>query len=153
MRSFIFAFTALILAACTPNVESRGALKDADWKEQVKIGSTQEDVLNALGSPSAKSSFGEETWYYIAARRESFAFFKPEVTEQNITRITFEGGAVKSIDAFDKSQARDIDIAGRVTPTEGHSMGFMEQVLGNLGRFNSPGNTPGQAGGGTQRRR
>lgn len=137
----------LLLSACSPNVETRGALKDPDWKQQLTVGqSTPEDVLRVLGSPSAKSSFGQETWYYIATRKESFAFLKPEVADQEVISINFDtDGTVKSIDNYDKSSARDIKIASRTTPTEGHQLTFMEQILGNLGRFNSPGGVQGSS--------
>lgn len=148
MRKIFLLLTACTLLSCSPNVEMRGALKDPDWKEQIKPGqSTQADVIQTLGSPSARSTFGPETWYYISTRRESFAFLKPEVAEQDVTRITFEtDGTVKTVDVFDKSTARDVEVSSRITPTEGHQMTFMEQVLGNLGRFNSPAGTgPGSA--------
>jgi outer membrane protein assembly factor BamE (lipoprotein component of BamABCDE complex) len=143
-----FAAAALILslAACDPNVETRGYLKDPDWKDQLKVGeSSRDDALRVLGSPSAKNSFGNEIWYYINTKRESFAFFRPEVTDEDVTRLTFDNtGLLTGIDQFDKSHARDIDISSRTTPTEGHQMTFMEQLLGNLGRFNSPATQPGQ---------
>lgn len=129
-----------LLSACSPNVETRGHLMEEDWKAQITPGvTTQDQVLEALGSPSAKSSFGDETWYYINMRRESTAFLRPEIADQSAIAIRFSpSGTVDAVEAFDKSQAKDIAIAKRVTPTEGHQMTFMEQMLGNLGRFNSP---------------
>ncbi|MBV8938511.1 MAG: outer membrane protein assembly factor BamE, partial [Alphaproteobacteria bacterium] len=121
MRKSIFLGLALLGAACSPNVETRGALEDPDWDKQIVSGSsTRDDVVRVLGTPSAKSSFGQETWYYITERKESLAFFKPEVADQHVTRVTFDdSGTVKTVDNFGKEQARDITIASRVTPTEG----------------------------------
>lgn len=135
----------ILLAACSPNVETRGHLMDADWKEQIHEGSSREDVTKTLGSPSSISSFGDETWYYITARRESFAFFKPEVAEKKTVAVTFDsGGAVSSIEELDGTQSKQFATISRTTPTEGHQMTFMEQLLGNIGRFNTPkDSTPG----------
>lgn len=143
----ILCMAGLLLAACSPNVETRGHLEQTEWKTQIiPEQTTRDDVVNLLGSPSARASFGDETWYYITTRRESFAFFKPEVTAQDTVRISFNAdGTVKTIDSFDASQAQDVEYATRVTPTEGHQMTFMEQFLGNLGRFNSPGTAPGSS--------
>lgn len=138
-----FLLLAALLTACAPNVETRGHLKDADWKSQIVIGqSTRDQVLEVLGSPSSRSSFGPDTWYYISTQRENFGFMRPEITGEDVTRITFDtDGTVKSIDNYDKSTARDIAINDRETPTEGHSLTFIEQLLGNVGRFNAPGST------------
>jgi len=40
---------------------------------------------------------------------------------------------------YDKENAQDFDLATRVTPTEGHKLTFIEQLIGNIGRFNRPG--------------
>lgn len=143
---------ALALGACSPNVETRGHLKDADWREHIAPEkTTQDEVLQLLGSPSARSSFGPDTWYYITTRRESFAFFKPKVTDEEVVQITFHAdNTVKAVETTGKDKARDIAIADRITPTEGHQMTFMEQLLGNLGRFNAPGGGTGGGGGGNR---
>jgi outer membrane protein assembly factor BamE (lipoprotein component of BamABCDE complex) len=134
---------ALGLASCSPKVENRGYVKQANWKDTVKVGqTTKQEVLDQLGSPSAKSSFGPETWYYVSSRKESVAFLKPEVVEQETADISFDGaGVVSSINIYNKDNAREIDLVKRTTPTEGHSMSFIDQALGNLGRFNKPGNS------------
>lgn len=151
MRYTVITFAAaafITVAACSPNVESRGYMQEPDWQKQVTIGqTTREDMLSLLGSPSSRSSFGPEEWYYIALKRESYGFLKPEIAEQDVTRISFnDDGTVKAIDRFDKSSAQDVAIASRTTRTEGHQLTFTEQLLGNLGRFNSPGSAPGGKG-------
>ena len=96
-------------------------------------GTTRDEVLSGLGSPSVQSSFGTETWYYVASRKEATAFLKPEVTEQQVTRIEFDAaGVVSKIENFDESNSQDLNYAKRVTPTEGHQLGFFEQIMGNI---------------------
>ena len=99
-----------------------------------------------LGSPSAQSTFGDETWYYITDRKETFAFLKPEVVQQDVTKISFDSaGHVAKIANYSLKDGEEIDMAKRETPTEGHTMGFFEQILGNIGRFNSPGGNTNSA--------
>lgn len=135
----------LLLLACAPKVDQHGYVKAGDWKEQVAIGRTSKDeVLAAFGSPSAQNSFGAETWYYISSRQETVAFLKPEVVEQDVVRIEFDqAGIVSDVTAFDKNSGKEFSLVKRTTPTEGHSMGVVEQLLGNIGRFNSPGGNSG----------
>ncbi len=152
MKRLLPLMLLLPLLACSPNVETRGHMLDADWKEHLKAGSTsKEEVLQQFGSPSTTSTFGEETWYYITLQRESHAFFKPKIAEENVIRIVFDGsGVVQNVDTFDQSDMQKFAIAKRETPTEGHQMTIVEQTLGNLGRFNN--SSTGRTNPGTVRR-
>ncbi len=138
-KQLIVVAVALALAACSPKVDTRGYVRQDEWKGQVTPGtSTKDDVLARFGSPSSRSSFGSETWYYISARKETVAFLRPEVAEQDVTRVEFDAnGVVTKVESYDKSSGKDVDMVSRTTPTEGHSLGFLEQILGNIGRFNS----------------
>ena len=139
---FRFAASALVvlgIVACSPNVEQRGhpplAEMEAELTPEVK---TKEDVLRALGSPSTTSDFGPLTWYYISAERESQAFFAPETTRQEVLRIQFaEDGTIAKKEHVDMNDAQEVQISDRVTPTEGHQLGFVEQLMGNIGRYSS----------------
>lgn len=125
------------LAACSPMVDNRGHVGASALVADIKVGkSTKSDVLQLLGSPSSTSDFGEESWYYISARKESKAFFKPKVVEQKVVRITFDRDAVVTkVDAYDAANLKQVEMVSKVTPTEGHELGFFEQIIGNVGRF------------------
>lgn len=131
----------LLLAACSPKVENRGYVQQGNWKEEIKIGQTnKQEILDKFGSPSSKSSFGAETWYYVSARKEAIGFMKPTVVTQDTVDITFDpSGVVSDVHFYDKDDGKDIALVKRTTPTEGHSLTFIDQTLGNLGRFNKPG--------------
>ena len=139
---FLSITLAVFLFGCGPKIDSSGYIRDLPVKDLVTINkSSREDVRTALGSPSAQSSFGDETWYYITDRKEAYAFMKPEVVEQQVARITFnQAGTVSKIEDYNLQDSQDVSIAKRTTPTEGHTLGFFEQVLGNIGRFNAPNN-------------
>jgi len=141
-KYFLIVLT-LSISACDPKVDNRGYVSNAAWKDNITIGKTTKDeVLATFGSPSSQASFGDETWYYISERKEATAFLKPEVVDQKVVRLTFDtNGVVSNMETFDKSSSKDFDVAKRVTPTEGHQLGFVEQILGNIGRFNKGGAT------------
>jgi len=86
---------------------------------------------------STTSNFGTETWYYIQARKEAVTFWKPKVVEQETFRISFNpSGLVMKTEKFTRDDARDVAMVDDVTQTEGHELGFWEQIVGNLGKFN-----------------
>jgi outer membrane protein assembly factor BamE (lipoprotein component of BamABCDE complex) len=133
----------LALAACGPKIDNRGYVSNLAFQEQVKPGQTTKDeVLANFGSPSAQSSFGEESWYYISARKETTAFLKPELAQQQVVRIHFDAnGVVSKLEQFSEKDSEEFTLAKRITPTEGHSLGFFEQIIGNIGRFNKGGDS------------
>ncbi len=137
------AFLCLLgaLAACSPKIDTRGYVSYADFKEHVKIGQTGKDeLLDAFGSPSSQSSFGDETWYYVSTRKETTAFLKPEIVKQDVVRIVFDAsGKVAAVESADEADSRQFDLVKRTTPTEGHQLNFFEQIVGNIGRFNKAG--------------
>ncbi|MFW0778093.1 MAG: outer membrane protein assembly factor BamE [Rickettsiales bacterium] len=137
----LFLPAILLLSACEPKIDNRGYVNADAWQEAITVGSTsREEILARFGSPSVQSSFGDETWYYISARKETTAFFKPDLAEQQVVRLVFdENGLVSSVESYDKENSQDFDLATRVTPTEGHKLTFIEQLIGNIGRFNRPG--------------
>ena len=133
----LFALTA---CAAITQQNTRGYVETVPIGKQLVVGETgKDDVRRLLGSPSTVSAFPPETWYYITRKEETVAFLAPEVVEQKIARIEFDAaGKVAKVDAFDKGQMREIAYSNRKTPTEGRTLGLMEQLLGNLGKFNTP---------------
>lgn len=140
MRWLAFSSFALWLASCSPIVDTRGhAAEDLDLSQVVSGQTTQDDVRALLGSPTASSNFGDDTWYYVTQKQEHVGIFAPTVSEQNVTAITFNANHVVSeISSFKKEEGKPVQMVSKTTPTEGHKVTFMEQMLGNLGRFNGP---------------
>ena len=151
---------ALVLSvgACAERLDTRGNLLDPERIVEIKPGEqTREEVAEILGSPSSVTTFGSDTWYYIAKRTATFAFFEPKVTERQILVVKFsEDGKVASVDSRGLEQSRVINPVERKTPTHGNKMTILEQMIGNLGRFrqntkkkNNPENEiPGESGSG-----
>lgn len=139
-RFLAFISLSLLLASCTPMVDTRGHSDNTEDMRQIVVGQTRsEDVMALLGSPTSRSAFGDEVWYYASQQRERFGFFAPSVTEQHVTAIAFDHDHVVSdIRDYKKEEGKPVELVGRTTPTAGHEMTFMEQLFGNIGRFNAP---------------
>ncbi len=134
----LYTAISLPLTACIKREETRGHLPVAEHLGEITAGkSSRDEVLQKLGTPSTQSNFGDEAWYYISTNKEAIAFLKPKITKQQVTRIVFDSnGVVEKIDNYDQKDSQEIKIAKKITPTEGHSLGFFEQILGNIGKFN-----------------
>ncbi|MBL4615823.1 MAG: outer membrane protein assembly factor BamE, partial [Magnetovibrio sp.] len=126
------------VTACAPRIDTRGnavLIKDVATIEPGTR--TRDHVLNTLGSPSSRSTFGDNAWYYISERTETTAFLAPEIIERQIIVVKFdEYGVVSNVDVYDKDSAEAVEPVDRKTPTAGNQLGLVEQLLSNIGRFN-----------------
>lgn len=128
---------ALLIACATET--TGGHLKEDELLSSVKIGATSKDeVAKLLGYPSSESSFGPSTWYYISTTHRNRSVFATKVVDQRVLEIAFNNaGTVASIKQYALADGKNVQIATDTTPTEGQKLGFFEQILGNLGRFNN----------------
>jgi outer membrane protein assembly factor BamE (lipoprotein component of BamABCDE complex) len=130
----------LIVASCTPMVQTHGYRLDPEMLAQVEPGATaREQVLQLLGSPSSVATFDPSTWYYITQRTERMSFYQDEVVAQDVVAIRFNNqGAVEDIGFRGIDDAKEIELVERETPTSGNELSAIEQFIGNIGRFNLP---------------
>ncbi|HZS82614.1 MAG TPA: outer membrane protein assembly factor BamE [Stellaceae bacterium] len=143
-RLVSLGFLAMLAAACSPVVDQRGNLPDATKLAQIQPGvTTKEAVQQLLGTPSSVATFNDKTWYYISRRTSQTAFFDPKVLDQEVIVVAFDdGGVVRDVERHGLADGRQVDPSPRVTPSAGHELGILEQLIGNLGRFNTEGNAP-----------
>jgi len=143
------ALVASGLAACVPTVDQRGNLPEPDKLAGIRPGATTKDeVAKILGTPSSTAVFDNKTWYYISRRTKQVAFFDPDVVDQQVYIVNFDDrGVVKAVDHRTLKDGREITPAPGATPAPGRELTFLEQIIGNVGRFNKTGDsssTPGR---------
>jgi outer membrane protein assembly factor BamE (lipoprotein component of BamABCDE complex) len=156
-QSFVVPFTAFgaaALVSCAPAVDQRGNLPNPDKLAEIHAGSTTKDeVAKILGTPSSVSVFNnDKSWYYISRRTSQTAFLDPDVLDQQVYIVNFDDqGVVKAVDHKVLADGKEVTPVARATPAPGRELSFLEQLIGNLGKFNgSGGGSASGAGGGTQ---
>ena len=138
-------------ASCSPTVEQRGNLPNPDKISEIHAGSTTKDeVVKTLGTPSSISVFNnDKAWYYISRRTAQTAFFNPDVLDQQVYVVTFDDqGVVRAVDHKILADGQEITPVARATPAPGRELSFLEQLIGNLGKFNGGSSSGGGGGGG-----
>jgi len=140
LLSLVGALASLSLGGCETIVDHRGFSPTPGSVEKLEVGTqSREDVIRLIGAPSAVATFNPNTWYYITQQQETFAFFKPEITEQHVLQLTFnDAGRLTTLKNYDIKDSRDITMVARVTPTAGKGLTILEQLLGNVGKFSGP---------------
>lgn len=135
--SILVVMALAMFTGCTSAITNRGNAPNIDKLSQIKVGlHTRSQVARLIGTPSNAALFNDNTWYYVSRKTKSTAFYKPEVLESQVIAVHFdESGKVKEIRRYTKKDGRDITPVARKTPTPGREMGLLEQLLGNVGRF------------------
>ncbi|MGH1377290.1 MAG: outer membrane protein assembly factor BamE [Alphaproteobacteria bacterium] len=136
--AFCSIATASIIA-CSPVTAQRGNLLQDYQVEDIVAGEhTMSDVLRVFGSPTTQSTFDNDIWYYIGQETEKHGILDDEVVNERIIVVTFTPeGVVKTVQ--DEEMARNnIPYSRSKTPTHGNELTFTQQLLGNMGRFNTP---------------
>lgn len=130
---------AVSVAACSPTIDTRGNLPDPDTVLEVQPGiHDRNQVAAILGSPSAIATFEDDTWYYISRRTEQIAFFEPEVIDQQVLVVKFgPDGLVNEMKIYGLEDGQEIEPVDRTTPTSGRELTVLQQLFGNIGRFNT----------------
>lgn len=134
----------MLLAGCSflaPPPQQRGNKVDADQlKELVPGTSTEADVRSLLGSPTAHATFNDNTWLYISERTQPRIGAYEAVLSQRVVSLSFnDQGVLQHISTRDKADSLPVQVIARTTPSPGTSASFLQQLFGNIGRFNPGG--------------
>ncbi len=146
---------AIAAAACTPITSYNGFQARDEKPASMKVGEdTKSTVLTKLGSPSSRSSFGDETWFYISQIVSKSSYHRPQIEKRDVVSIRFDKDEkVAEVKTYGLKDGYRIAYDNRATPTRGRSLNWIEQVLGTVGRGgllpqdNDPGNPRGNPGG------
>ncbi|WP_232845724.1 outer membrane protein assembly factor BamE [Aurantimonas marina] len=126
----------LALSACsTSEVLNQGYVVDEKSLELVPVGSSREQVLLALGSPSTTATFDTEVFYYISQKRvRPVAFMQPQLVDQKVLAVYFNAdGRVERIADYGLQNGQLFDFISRTTTTGGKDRTFLGQILSDTG--------------------
>ena len=126
---------------------TQGYVIDQQAVDSVPVGSSREQVLLALGTPSTKATFDNEAFYYISQTRKRYvAFDKPHLVDQKVLAVYFgDDGRVTQIANYGLKDGKVFDFISRTTPTGGKDQNFLSQIINGASKL-APG-IPGAGGG------
>lgn len=135
IRLGLIGLVLLALGACQRPLETNGKyLTDAE-ANTLHRGMSGDQVREQLGAPSYISAIDSNFWAYIGTRSRVRIFSNPEPVERRIIALQISGGVVRDIVQLDIRDGRQIYPNPDRTPTNGRTIGLMEELLGNIGRF------------------
>jgi outer membrane protein assembly factor BamE (lipoprotein component of BamABCDE complex) len=145
-----------LLGGCTsfppfraPETLHGNRVDDYRLKELVPGTSTQADVTALIGSPTAKATFDSNTWLYISEVTKIRIARTPGVEDQTVIALSFDDrGVLRDIKTLGQADELQVTVVARATPSPGTSASFLQQLFGNVGKFNPLGAAGAQSAGG-----
>lgn len=130
---FAASLLALLVSGCFTNTYQRGYVFDEASLEQVPIGSSQDQVLLVLGTPSTVATVSGEAFYYISQKSQKTAFMQAEVVDQRVLAVYFDPERrVTRIANYGMKDGKVFDFISRTTPTGGEELSFLAQIFKGL---------------------
>ncbi len=117
---------------------TRGYQADQQTLDQIKIGgTTKQEALALMGTPSTTSTVGGDAWYYIGQKMSRpLAFMNASMTDQHVLAIYFDkGGKVFRIANYGMKDGKVFDFISRTTPTGGQEPDFLRNIMTGLFHF------------------
>jgi len=126
----------------------RGNKIEADRLQQLAVGTAgRADATALLGSPTVRSPFDDNVWIYVSETTQPRVGRTPAVLSQETVVLTFDDqGTLRSVERKSLDDSVPVDVVSRTTPSPGTEASFLQQLLGNIGRFNSFGAASAPAG-------
>jgi outer membrane protein assembly factor BamE (lipoprotein component of BamABCDE complex) len=127
----------LALAGCQSETLNRGYILDEKLLAQVKVGSSAEQVILVLGTPSTTSTVGGKTYYYISQRTEQqFQFQQPTIVDQKVLAIYLnKTNKVERIANYGIQDGAVFDLISRKTETGGSEQAFLRNLFRSVGNI------------------
>src|SRR5205085_6395074 len=121
----------LMLGGCFSETYQRGYIVPEGALEQIPVGSTQEQVLIVLGTPSTVATVSGEAFYYISQRAERAIGFMPQqVVDQRVIAVYFDKNRrVERLANYGLRDGRVFDFVSRTTPTGGKDYAYINAMF------------------------
>jgi outer membrane protein assembly factor BamE (lipoprotein component of BamABCDE complex) len=141
LRMALAGLVLLAMAACSDIYRNHGYTPDEASLENVAVGrDTRESVAAKVGRPAAGGLMADGGWYYVQSRWRHRGPLAPQEIDRQVLAISFDaGGRVSNIERFGLEDGQVVALSRRVTDSNVKGLGLIQQLMGNLGRFN-----PGQ---------
>jgi len=131
---------ALALPGCSGNsgltqTFQRGYVLPEGALEQIPLGSSQEQVLIVLGTPSTVATVSGEAFYYISQRAEKAAAFLPQkVVDQRVIVVYFDKQRrVTRLADYGLKDGKIHDFVSKTTPTGGEELSYLTYIFKIIG--------------------
>jgi len=124
---------AALLGGCITQAYQRGYIVPEGALEQIPLGSSQEQVLIVLGTPSTVATLSGEVFYYISQRTEQTSFLPQKEVDRRVIAVYFDKDRhVTRLANYGIKDGKIFDFISRTTASGGqeqHLLGFFTKMF------------------------
>ncbi|OYU49167.1 MAG: hypothetical protein CFE31_07265 [Rhizobiales bacterium PAR1] len=113
----------------------RGFVLDEKALDQIRPGSSAEQVILVLGTPSTTSTVGGKAYYYISQKISQPALFMEEkITDQRVVAVYLDkNNKVERVANYGMKDGVVFDFISRTTPTGGNDGSMITSLFRRIG--------------------
>ncbi|MEP2530623.1 outer membrane protein assembly factor BamE [Shimia sp.] len=133
----VFGAVLLVATACTTRYRNHGYVPASEDLAAITVGvDTRDTVTEAIGTPSAGGVLKDGDFYYVRSKVRHYGPREPKVVERQIVAINFDNnGVARNVQHYALEDGKAIPLVRRITDNGLNDIGFLQQLAGNIGRF------------------
>ncbi|WP_375608335.1 MULTISPECIES: outer membrane protein assembly factor BamE [unclassified Bartonella] len=127
----MLAGCSLFDSSGSSQIYREGYVLDKNALSSISIGSSQEQVLLTLGTPSLKTKYDNEVFYYISQTRyRGMQFMKTKIIDRKVLAIYFNTkNQVVKVSNYGLKDGQVFDFITKTTPTVTKEHPFLIQII------------------------
>ncbi len=136
IKSFLtYSIILILIYNCSPRISRHG---NFFTKEELNILKSaklnKSEIIEVLGQPSTKSTFSDNTWYYIYFIQKERAVFEVKNTANTVLKIRFDNKQNVSDYTVIKNNVEGISISTDITESNALKRGLVRELLDSFVR-------------------
>ena len=130
---------ALTAAGCTAIYRNHGYVPTEENLALIEVGkTTQPEVADVIGRPSATGLLQGAGWYYVGSRWKYYGPRAPEEIDRQVVAISFDDkGVVSNVERFGLERGEVVVLSRRVTKSNVKGISLVRELLGSFGRVSA----------------
>ncbi|WP_345114776.1 outer membrane protein assembly factor BamE [Bartonella jaculi] len=122
---------SIFASSGSSQIYKEGYILDKNALDSISIGSSQEQIILTLGTPSLKTKYDNEVFYYISQTRyRGMQFMKTKIIDRKVLAIYFnKNNQVTKIANYGLQDGQIFDFITQTTPTATKEQPFLIQII------------------------
>lgn len=143
MKKFITYYLLIatcILGACSFQTKHRGFIFPDDLESTLATVKTTDALVEKIGSPSAKTIYGDAVWIYYGADENFHGPFPVSYDNKKVLLVWTSGKKILRTAVLTDADLPDVDLADGATPIPAEiRLNAFQELVNNVGRFTPAG--------------
>ena len=136
IKSFLtYSIVLILIYNCSPRISRHGNFFTKEELNILKYAKlNKSEIIEVLGQPSTKSTFSDNTWYYIYFIQKERAVFEVKNTANTVLKIRFDNKQNVSDYTVIKNNVEGISISTDITESNALKRGLVRELLDSFVR-------------------